>query len=56
MSNPRQILSFLEKFFRKKDLLKKKKISAIVTTGPTKEYIDPVRFISMSQVANKDMK
>jgi len=39
-------LSFLEKFFRKKDLLKKKKISAIVTTGPTKEYMDPVRFIS----------
>ena len=46
MSSPRQILSFLEKFFKKKDLLKKKKISAIVTTGPTKEYIDPVRFIS----------
>ena len=46
MSSPRQILSCLEKFFRKKDLLKKKKISAIVTTGPTKEYIDPVRFIS----------
>ncbi len=46
MSSPRLILSFLEKFFRKKDLLKKKKISAIVTTGPTKEYMDPVRFIS----------
>ncbi len=46
MSSPRQILSLLEKFFTKKDLLKKKKISAIVTTGPTKEYIDPVRFIS----------
>ena len=46
MSSPRQILSFLEKFFRKKDLLKKRKINAIVTTGPTKEYIDPVRFIS----------
>ena len=46
MSSPRQILSFLEKFFKKKDLLKKKKINAIVTTGPTKEYIDPVRFIS----------
>ena len=46
MSSPRQILSLIEKFFTKKDLLKKKKISAIVTTGPTKEYIDPVRFIS----------
>mgnify|MGYP001199289624 FL=1 len=46
MSSPRQILSYLEKFFKNKDFLKKKKISAIVTTGPTKEYIDPVRFIS----------
>ena len=46
MSSPRQILSFLERFFKKKDLLKRKKINAIVTTGPTKEYIDPVRFIS----------
>ena len=24
----------------------KKKISALVTTGPTREYIDPVRYIS----------
>ena len=46
MSSPRQILSFLVKFFKKKDLLKSKKIRAIVTTGPTKEYIDPVRYIS----------
>ena len=46
MSSPRQILSFLENFFKKKDLLKNKKLNAIVTTGPTKEYIDPVRFIS----------
>ena len=46
MSSPRQILSFLHNFFKKKDLLKNKKINAIVTTGPTKEYIDPVRFIS----------
>ena len=46
MSSQRQILSFLERFFKKKDLLKKKKINAIVTTGPTKEHIDPVRFIS----------
>ena len=46
MSSPRQILSFLDRYFKKKDLLKKKKINAIVTTGPTKEYLDPVRFIS----------
>tara|TARA_B100001175_G_scaffold314438_1_gene323775 strand:- start:2611 stop:3834 length:1224 start_codon:yes stop_codon:yes gene_type:complete len=46
MSSPRQILSLLVRFFKKKDLLKGKKIKAIVTTGPTKEYIDPVRYIS----------
>ena len=46
MSSPREILSFLVRFFKKKDLLKSKKIRAIVTTGPTKEYIDPVRYIS----------
>ncbi len=46
MSSPRQILSLLEKFFTKKNLLIKRKVSAIVTTGPTKEYLDPLRFIS----------
>ena len=46
MSSPRQILSFLDKYFKNKDFLKKKKVNAIVTTGPTKEYIDPVRYIS----------
>ena len=44
--SPRQIFSFLDKFFKKKDILRKKKVSAIVTTGPTKEFIDPVRYIS----------
>ena len=46
MSSPRQILTYLEKFFKEKDSFKKKNIRAIVTTGPTREYIDPVRFIS----------
>ena len=46
MSSPRQILSFLDKYFKNKNFLKKKKINAIVTTGPTKEYIDPIRYIS----------
>ncbi len=46
MSSPRQILSFLTDYFKNKDLVKKKKISALVTTGPTREYIDPVRYIS----------
>jgi len=46
MSNPRKILSFLERYFRNKDYLKRKKINAIVTSGPTREYLDPVRYIS----------
>ena len=46
MSSPRQILSHLKDYFKNKNLVKKKKISALVTTGPTREYIDPVRYIS----------
>ena len=46
MSSPKKILSFLDKHFKNKDYLKRKKINAIVTSGPTKEYIDPVRYIS----------
>jgi phosphopantothenoylcysteine decarboxylase / phosphopantothenate---cysteine ligase len=46
MSSPRQIFSFLKEYFKNKGLVKKKKISALVTTGPTREYIDPVRYIS----------
>jgi len=46
MSSPSKILSFLEKFFKNKDYFRKKKINAVVTSGPTREYIDPVRYIS----------
>ena len=46
MSSPRQIFSYLHDFFNNKDLVKKKNIRALVTTGPTREYIDPVRYIS----------
>ena len=46
MSSPRKILSFLKNYFDNKDLVKKKKKSALVTTGPTREYLDPVRYIS----------
>jgi phosphopantothenoylcysteine decarboxylase/phosphopantothenate--cysteine ligase len=46
MSSPRQIFSYLNEYFENKNLVKKKKISALVTTGPTREYIDPVRYIS----------
>ena len=46
MSSPRQIFKFLENYFDKRNLVKGKKLKAVVTTGPTREYIDPVRYIS----------
>jgi phosphopantothenoylcysteine decarboxylase / phosphopantothenate---cysteine ligase len=46
MSSPRQIFGYVKNYFDKKNLVKKKKWKAIVTTGPTREYIDPVRYIS----------
>jgi phosphopantothenoylcysteine decarboxylase / phosphopantothenate---cysteine ligase len=46
MSSPRQIYTYLKNYFNKKNIVKKKNWKAIVTTGPTKEYIDPVRYIS----------
>ena len=44
MSEPKDIVSELENYF--KDLKKNNKLKAIVTAGPTNEYIDPVRFIT----------
>ena len=44
MSEPSEIINSLENYFR--DLKKDNKLKAIVTAGPTNEYIDPVRFIS----------
>ena len=46
MSSPRQILQYLKSYFDKKNLVKDKNLKALVTTGPTREYIDPVRYIS----------
>ena len=46
MASPRQILSFLNQHFYRRNLMKSKNIKAVVTAGPTREYIDPVRYIS----------
>jgi len=46
MSSPRQIYSYLKNYFDKKNLVKNKNFKALVTTGPTREYLDPVRYIS----------
>jgi len=44
MSEPKEIISKLKIYF--KDLKLKTRLKAVVTAGPTKEYIDPVRYIS----------
>ena len=44
MSEPEQIIKKIEKYFE--NLSKNKKFKALVTAGPTREYIDPVRFIT----------
>jgi phosphopantothenoylcysteine decarboxylase/phosphopantothenate--cysteine ligase len=44
MSDPSEIFKEIENFLS--EWTKNKKIKALVTAGPTKEYIDPVRFIT----------
>ena len=44
MSEPIEIVKELESYF--KNLKKNNKLKAIVTAGPTNEYIDPIRFIT----------
>ena len=44
MSEPDVIINELEIYFKK--IKKNNKLKAIVTAGPTREYIDPVRFIT----------
>jgi len=44
MTEPNEIVKEIENYFI--NLNKKKKFKALVTAGPTREYIDPVRFIT----------
>tara|TARA_Y100000022_G_C13227775_1_gene365794 strand:+ start:54 stop:1280 length:1227 start_codon:yes stop_codon:yes gene_type:complete len=46
MSSPRQIFAYLKNYFDKKNIVKEKNLKALVTAGPTREYIDPIRYIS----------
>ncbi|MFT4736850.1 MAG: phosphopantothenoylcysteine decarboxylase/phosphopantothenate--cysteine ligase [Cyclobacteriaceae bacterium] len=43
MSEPQDLIAHIESFFNKKESLKGKNI--LITSGPTREPIDPVRFI-----------
>jgi len=44
MTEPNEIIKQIENYFI--SLTKNKKFKALVTAGPTREYIDPVRFIT----------
>ena len=44
MSDPKEIVNELVSYF--KNLKSKNRLKAIVTAGPTNEYIDPIRFIT----------
>ena len=46
MTEPNIILEYILNYFDKLNRIKNKKLKALVTAGPTKEYIDPVRFIT----------
>jgi phosphopantothenoylcysteine decarboxylase/phosphopantothenate--cysteine ligase len=44
MTEPKIIFQIINEYFS--ELNKNKKLKALVTAGPTKEYIDPIRFIT----------
>jgi len=44
MTEPKEIIKEINLYFRIKE--KNKKYKALITAGPTREYIDPVRFIT----------
>jgi len=46
MSSPRQIFTYLKNYFDKRNIVKKRNFKALVTAGPTREFIDPIRYIS----------
>jgi len=46
MSSTKEIYEYVKNYFTNRNILKNKNLKALVTAGPTKEYLDPVRFIS----------
>ena len=42
----KQIFKYLKNYFDKKNIVKERNLKALVTAGPTREYIDPIRYIS----------
>jgi len=46
MSSPKEIYEFIKEYFYERDIVKNRNLKALVTAGPTREYIDPIRFIT----------
>ena len=46
MSSPEEIFKFIKDYFSERNIIKSRNLKALVTAGPTKEYLDPVRFIT----------
>ena len=46
MASPKQIYKFVKEYFSNRNIIKNKNLKALVTAGPTREYIDPVRFVT----------
>ncbi len=46
MVSPKKVFEEIKKYFHKRNTVKNNAFKAIVTAGPTREYLDPVRFIS----------
>jgi len=46
MSSPEEIYEYIKNYFKERNFVKSRNLKALVTAGPTKEYIDPVRFIT----------
>ena len=46
MSSPRQIFAYLKNYFDRRNIVNERNLKALVTAGPTREYIDPIRYIS----------
>ena len=46
MASPNEIFEFIKEYFTERNLVKNLNLKALVTAGPTKEYLDPIRFIT----------
>jgi len=46
MSSPRQVYAYLKNYFDRRNIVNERNLKALVTAGPTREYIDPIRYIS----------